>query len=52
MSNCDQDRNNIGNARVMGMQKDLHLTDKQFFNCLSMFCMSSYAISLILSSFL
>ncbi|OCK99096.1 MFS general substrate transporter [Cenococcum geophilum 1.58] len=31
------DRNNIGNARVMGMQKDLHLTDKQFFNCLSMF---------------
>jgi hypothetical protein len=33
-----KDRNNLGNARVMGMQADLHLTDEQFFNCLMMFC--------------
>ncbi|KAH8799083.1 major facilitator superfamily domain-containing protein [Xylogone sp. PMI_703] len=31
------DRNNIGNARVMGMQNDLLLSDKQFFNCLMIF---------------
>ena len=30
-SNCYiQDRSNIGNARVAGLQKDLHLTDKQY----------------------
>ncbi|KAJ9612957.1 hypothetical protein H2200_002898 [Cladophialophora chaetospira] len=31
------DRNSIGNARVMGFQKDLHLTPKQFYNSLSIF---------------
>jgi hypothetical protein len=36
--NYHKDRNNLGNARVMGMQTDLHLTDEQFFNCLMMFC--------------
>ncbi|KFY91883.1 hypothetical protein V500_04415 [Pseudogymnoascus sp. VKM F-4518 (FW-2643)] len=31
------DRNSIGNARIMGVQKDLHMTDDQFYNCLTMF---------------
>ncbi|RDW65994.1 hypothetical protein BP6252_09629 [Coleophoma cylindrospora] len=31
------DRNNLGNARIMGMQEDLHLSDEQYFNCLTMF---------------
>ncbi|KAK5381971.1 hypothetical protein LTR20_007951 [Exophiala xenobiotica] len=31
------DRNSIGNARVMGLQKDLDMTGDQFYNCLSMF---------------
>ena len=34
----EQDRGNLGNARAMGFQEDLHLTDQQFFNCLMMFC--------------
>lgn len=33
-----QDRGAIGNARIMGFQKDLHLSNDQFFNCLMMFC--------------
>ncbi|EXJ68015.1 uncharacterized protein A1O5_08630 [Cladophialophora psammophila CBS 110553] len=31
------DRNSIGNARIMGLEKDLHMTSDQFYNCLSMF---------------
>ncbi|KUJ17697.1 MFS general substrate transporter [Mollisia scopiformis] len=31
------DRNNLGNARIMGMQTDLALSDEQFFNCLMVF---------------
>ncbi|KAF8815171.1 MFS general substrate transporter [Phlegmacium glaucopus] len=31
------DRTNIGNARVAGLQKDLHLTDEQYQICLSVF---------------
>ena len=33
-----QDRNSIGNARIMGLLEDLHLTDQQYYNCLMMFC--------------
>ena len=33
-----QDRNNVGNARTIGMQKDLGLTSNQFYNVLTMFC--------------
>ena len=32
------DRNSIGNARLMGLQKDLHMTANQYYNCLMMFC--------------
>jgi hypothetical protein len=28
------DRNSIGNARLMGLEKDLRLTPNQFYNCL------------------
>ncbi|KAF1817566.1 MFS general substrate transporter [Eremomyces bilateralis CBS 781.70] len=31
------DRNSIGNARTLGMQKDLNLSTKQWGNCLSLF---------------
>ncbi|KAJ9604883.1 hypothetical protein H2200_010998 [Cladophialophora chaetospira] len=31
------DRNSIGNARLMGLEKDLGLTPDQFYNCLTMF---------------
>ncbi|KIX10088.1 uncharacterized protein Z518_01169 [Rhinocladiella mackenziei CBS 650.93] len=31
------DRDQIGNARVMGMQVDLGLTSQQFYNCIMMF---------------
>ncbi|KFZ15697.1 hypothetical protein V502_05440 [Pseudogymnoascus sp. VKM F-4520 (FW-2644)] len=31
------DRNSIGNARIMGLQTDLHMTADQFYNCLTMF---------------
>ncbi|KAF8851304.1 MFS general substrate transporter [Acephala macrosclerotiorum] len=31
------DRNNLGNARIMGMQTDLGLSNEQFFNCLTVF---------------
>ncbi|KAH7083510.1 retrograde regulation protein 2 [Paraphoma chrysanthemicola] len=31
------DRGNVGNARALGMQKDLHLTDKQWNLCLTIF---------------
>jgi hypothetical protein len=37
-ANFKKDRNNLGNARIMGMQADLHLSNEQFFNCLMMFC--------------
>ena len=28
------DRNSIGNARLVGLEKDLKLTPNQFYNCL------------------
>lgn len=31
------DRGNIGNARLLGMQKDLHLSSQQYLNCVMMF---------------
>lgn len=37
-----QDRGAIGNARIMGFQKDLQLSNSQFFNCLMMFCTYSF----------
>ena len=40
-----QDRNSIGNARVMGLQKDLKLTPNQYYNVLTMFC-TALAVSL------
>ncbi|KAG9773414.1 hypothetical protein KCU88_g5793, partial [Aureobasidium melanogenum] len=39
------DRNSIGNARIMGLQKDLHMTAGQFYNCLTMFFIG-YGISM------
>ena len=33
-----QDRGPIGNARIPGLQRDLHLTDDQFYNSLLAFC--------------
>lgn len=33
-----KDRGNIGNARLMGLQSDLHITDGQFYNVLSLYC--------------
>ena len=33
-----QDRGQIGNARLMGMQKDLHLSASQYYNALLVFC--------------
>lgn len=35
-----QDRGQIGNARVMGLQKDLRINNDQYFNALLVFCMS------------
>jgi hypothetical protein len=32
------DRGQVGNARIMGLEQDLHLTNSQFYNCLLMFC--------------
>ena len=34
-----QDRGQIGNARIMGLQKSYNITNAQYFNCLMMFCM-------------
>jgi hypothetical protein len=34
----NQDRNSIGNARLMGLQADLDMNDDQYFNCLMLFC--------------
>ncbi|EXJ68747.1 uncharacterized protein A1O5_08541 [Cladophialophora psammophila CBS 110553] len=31
------DRGNIGNARIMGLQEDINLSNGQYFNCLMMF---------------
>ncbi|OQU98531.1 hypothetical protein CLAIMM_04304 [Cladophialophora immunda] len=31
------DRGNIGNARIMGLQADIHIDNQQYFNCLMMF---------------
>lgn len=38
MLNWRQDRGSIGNARIMGFQADLHLSEDQFYNCLMIFC--------------
>lgn len=35
------DRSNIGNARVIGMEEDLGLSDQQFLNIIMMFCRST-----------
>lgn len=37
-SNKGQDRGNIGNARVLGMQKDLGFSNQKFINIIMMFC--------------
>ena len=33
-----KDRGALGNARIMGFQKDLGLSASQFYDCLMMFC--------------
>ena len=38
------DRSNIGNARVLGMEEDLNLSDQQFLNVIMMFCTSTPSI--------
>lgn len=35
-----QDRNNIGYARLMGLQEDLRITDGRFYNVIMVFCKS------------
>ncbi len=35
-----QDRNNIGNARLMTLQQDTHMTNEQYFSCVQIFCKS------------
>ncbi|KAH8691151.1 retrograde regulation protein 2 [Talaromyces proteolyticus] len=40
------DRGQIGNARVMGMQQDLHLTNDQYFNALMVFFIGYMIIEL------
>ncbi|KAJ9640875.1 hypothetical protein H2204_003164 [Knufia peltigerae] len=40
------DRNSIGNARVMGLPKDLHMNPDQFYNCLTVF-FAGYAFSML-----
>ncbi|KAK5994137.1 High-affinity nicotinic acid transporter-like protein [Cladobotryum mycophilum] len=40
------DRGNIGNARIMGFQKDLHMSDGQFYNAVSL-CYVGYVICII-----
>lgn len=44
-----QDRGNIGNARVLGMQKDLGLSNQKFFNIILIFC-ASFPIQLLKAS--
>ena len=39
-----QDRNSIGNARLMGLERDLGMHGNQFYDCLTMFC-TSYILS-------
>lgn len=45
-ANIDQDRGNIGNARVLGMQKDLGLSNQQFLNIIMMFCKPASVLSI------
>lgn len=41
MTDCyAQDRNNIGNARLMGLQEQLHMSNKDFYNAVMMYCES------------
>ena len=35
------DRNNIGNARLMGFQKATHMSNSQFYSCVMIFCSSA-----------
>lgn len=37
-TNVYKDRGALGNARIMGLQTDLGLSAKEFYNCLMMFC--------------
>lgn len=41
-----QDRSNIGNARVLGMQVDVGLTSQQYLNCVMMFYLGYMLIEL------
>jgi hypothetical protein len=41
---CIQDRGQIGNARIMGLEEDIGVTDKQFYNCLMLFCMTPFPL--------
>ena len=34
----NQDRNSIGNAKLMGLQEDTNMDNDQYSNCLMMFC--------------
>lgn len=45
VSNKSQDRNGIGNAKIMGLLKDLDISAQGYYNCATMFCMlvSGYA---------
>jgi hypothetical protein len=38
-ANQPQDRNSIGNAKIMGLLKDLHISAQGYYNCATMFCM-------------
>lgn len=35
-----QDRNNIGYARLLGLEKDLHMNDEEFDDAVMVFCKS------------
>lgn len=43
-----QDRNNIGNARIMGLETNLHLSSQQYYNSVMVFCTLSSLISVLL----
>ncbi|OAL28541.1 hypothetical protein AYO22_02735 [Fonsecaea multimorphosa] len=45
----EQDRGNIGNARVMGFQKDLHISNGQFYNAISLYYVG-YIVSILPAS--
>ncbi|KIW35543.1 uncharacterized protein PV07_02233 [Cladophialophora immunda] len=41
------DRGNIGNARIMGLQKDIGIDNSQFYNCLMMFFLGYMLVELL-----